>query len=88
MEGGRRPDAELVWFDRKGTKLGVVGKPAPYNEIALSPDETQVAVDRGSPGEGGRDIWTIDVVRDVETRQTHDAAAQQNPSSEQPPAVR
>lgn len=36
--------SRLVWFDRNGHKMGVVGKPGQYEEPRLAPDEKGVAV--------------------------------------------
>jgi Tol biopolymer transport system component len=72
------PDSELVWFDRKGARLGALGKPAPYGQLALSPDERSVAVEIAKPGES-IDIWTIDLARGVGTRQTFDNADEIDP---------
>jgi Tol biopolymer transport system component len=79
LEGGRAPESQLVWFDRNGTRLGVVGEPGPYNQVSLSPDETLVAVDRGTAADTGRDIWTVDLARGVWTRQTSDPAEDADP---------
>ena len=44
---------ELTWRDRTGRDLGSVGGPAPYLNLALSPEERRVAVavGTGEPGE-------------------------------------
>ncbi len=34
--------SRLVWFDRKGKELSVVGEPARYSDLSLSPDGTAV----------------------------------------------
>jgi Tol biopolymer transport system component len=77
LEGQGTPRFELTWFDRKGTKLGTVGKPGPYGQIALSPDGRRVAVELTEGG--ASDIWTIDVARAVATRQTFDPATEGDP---------
>jgi Tol biopolymer transport system component len=56
----------LEWFDRSGKSLGSVGDPGVIFDITLSPDDRQVAVVRGDPG----DIWVRDLTRGVETRVT------------------
>jgi Tol biopolymer transport system component len=53
-----------VWLDRKGERIGTVGKAADYGQIALSPDESRLAVELAS------DIWTMDLARGVPTRLT------------------
>jgi Tol biopolymer transport system component len=77
LEGQATRAFELTWFDRKGTKLGTVGKPRPYGQIALSPDGKRVAAELADGG--ASDIWTIDVARGVATRQTFDAASNRDP---------
>jgi Tol biopolymer transport system component len=68
---------ELTWFDRTGTPLGVVGQPAKYNDLSLSPDETRLAVTRR---EGNNDdIWLVDLVRNVPTRFTSDGQQDWHP---------
>jgi Tol biopolymer transport system component/tRNA A-37 threonylcarbamoyl transferase component Bud32 len=77
LEGQATRGVELTWFDRKGTRLGTVGKPRPYGQIALSPDGKRVAAELAEGG--ASDIWTIDVARGVATRQTFDAASNRDP---------
>ena len=57
---------QLRWFDRAGADLGTVGQPGNYYDPALSPDETQAAVERD------RDIWLLDLSRGTEQRLTVD----------------
>ena len=52
----------LTWMDRKGNRVGSVGEPGAYANLALSPDDRQVAVAVGR--DGNRDIWVIDVAHD------------------------
>jgi Tol biopolymer transport system component len=80
LEGpGVSPDRELAWFDRQGVRLSSVGKPGRYRQIALSPDESRVAVELYPPEEGEPDIWTIDLARGVPTRVTFDPAWEMDP---------
>jgi Tol biopolymer transport system component len=68
---------QLTWFDRQGTPLGVVGPPAKYNDLSLSPDDRRLAVTRR---EGNNDdIWLIDLARNVPTRFTFDAQQDWHP---------
>jgi Tol biopolymer transport system component len=78
QEGEASPNSELAWFDRKGVRLATVGKPGQYGQIALSPDESHVAVEL-TADEGGSDIWTIDLARGVATRLTFDPAVDIDP---------
>jgi Tol biopolymer transport system component len=72
-------EIELVWRDRAGRRLGTVGSPGQYGQIALSPDGTQVAVELTLPAAGAPDIWAIDVARGVPSRLTFDPAFDSNP---------
>lgn len=58
----RRQDSQrrqLTWFDREGRHLGVVGAPAQYTSLAVSPDGRRVAVARRDEDESS--IWLMDV---------------------------
>ena len=57
-----------VWSDRQGTRLGVVAPPGEYNNIALSPDENQVAFDRVEAA--APDVWIMDLRRRGTSRLT------------------
>jgi hypothetical protein len=63
---------QLTWYDREGRALGTLGEAARYVNLALSPDERRVAVslDTGSPR--NRDIWIIDIARNIRSRLTSD----------------
>ncbi len=64
---------ELTWRDRTGRALGSVGGPAPYLNLALSPDERRVAVGVSTGGvvQTGA-IWIIEVARNARSRLTVD----------------
>jgi Tol biopolymer transport system component len=48
-------NAELVWVDRSGTRVGQIGPAAPYqNTLQLSPDGRRVVAVRADPSLGGR----------------------------------
>ena len=70
-------EVQLAWVDRKGERLGTVGEPRPYNQIALSPDERRVAAE--IRGEDGIDLWAIDVARGVASRVTSEPGAEMDP---------
>jgi Tol biopolymer transport system component len=63
-------DTALVWFDRRGTRGAVVGEPANYRNVQLSPDGSRLAVQRRSADNERTDIWTYDVNRNVGTLDT------------------
>ena len=57
-----------VWMDRRGVETSVSIPPAPYNELALSPDGKRVAL---TGGQGGiSDLWVYDFERDAMSRLT------------------
>jgi eukaryotic-like serine/threonine-protein kinase len=70
----RERRSRLLWLDRTGKDIGMLGEPSFYrSELALSPDETRVAVGIGNPGpKTGSDdsIWVIDIKRGVASRLT------------------
>jgi serine/threonine protein kinase len=70
-------DRKLTWYDRQGKELGTVGDPGSYRSVSLSPDGTQLAVDREV--NGNADIWLYDQARDSKIRLTSDASAETNP---------
>jgi Tol biopolymer transport system component len=61
-------NAELVWFDRKGKRLGAVGQKGEYDEPALSPDGKHLVVDYREPGSRNEDLWILDLVRGTFSR--------------------
>jgi Tol biopolymer transport system component len=68
----------LEWLDREGNRLGTLGDPGRYSQIALSPDGRRVAVEV-KDADGRFDIWLIDVARGVASRLTSDPANERDP---------
>ncbi|MGH9253087.1 MAG: protein kinase domain-containing protein [Vicinamibacterales bacterium] len=66
--------SQLVWFDRTGKQVGVLGEPADYGDLELSPDGKRAAVSLFDPATSNRDIWLFDVTRGIKTRFTFDSA--------------
>ncbi|MCJ7753256.1 MAG: hypothetical protein MUP13_01695 [Thermoanaerobaculales bacterium] len=64
--------SELVWLDRKGSRLGVLGDVASYFSLSISPDGTRVAVPVADETTGTHDLWIYDVERDLRSRITFD----------------
>lgn len=62
--------SQLVWFDRAGMRLDVIGPVANHGNLELSPDGKRVAVAVLDTSEGTRDIWLYDVERGGRTRFT------------------
>jgi serine/threonine protein kinase len=64
---------ELVWVDRSGKVLGVLGRPqSRLISPALSPDGRRVSVSAGG------DIWVYDVARGTDTQLTFGEGDEQN----------
>ena len=72
--GGATTNSQLVWFDRTGKQIGVLGDPAANSGIELSPDGRQASVSIPDDAGKGRDIWLYDVARGLRTRFTFDRA--------------
>lgn len=62
----------LVWMDRDGRDLEMVGKPADYRQIGLSRDGRRVAATVVDPKSNSSDIWVLDMDRGTATRLTFD----------------
>jgi serine/threonine protein kinase len=66
----------LAWYRRDGTRLGSIGEPGRYEDLAMSPDETRLAAHR-------RDltftIWTVELSSGIFTRLTFREPHQINP---------
>jgi Tol biopolymer transport system component len=68
--------SRLIWFDRAGTQTGVVGDPANYDNVFLSPDGMQASVSVRESGSATRAIWTVDVASGNKRRFTFEAGEQ------------
>ena len=69
----------LTWFDRGGKSLGTLGAPGPYTNVALSPDDTRLAVSLTAGSPANRDVWILDVATGKATRITSDPAVDATP---------
>ncbi len=67
-----RGQARLLWVARDGHVLGEAAPPGFYEDVALSPDETRVALSIVAGQPPTRDIWVRDLVRGVNSRLTFD----------------
>jgi hypothetical protein len=68
LRGAAAVRRQLVWIDRRGTRLGTFGPPdddAPVNP-ALSPDGQRVAIQRFT--DGGAGVWIMDRTRETPIR--------------------
>jgi hypothetical protein len=74
---GIQQNKELMWFNRLGEQMGRVGAADNYGDVELSPKADRVAVDINT--NQNRDVWVIDIARNVPSRITFDAAADWSP---------
>jgi Tol biopolymer transport system component len=71
-------DHQLIWFDRSGKEVTRLATPSVAGLApTLSPDGRRVAVSRLV--EGNRDIWVLDLDRNVFSRFTFDPAVEMSP---------
>ena len=70
--------SRLVWRDRNGKELGVIGQPGTYRNPRLSPDGTRIVVEMVD-GSLNRDLWLADVARGTLTRFTFGSANESAP---------
>jgi eukaryotic-like serine/threonine-protein kinase len=65
--------SQLVWFDRTGKQVGMLGDAAAYSDLEFSPDGKRASVSIQEAGKG-RDIWLYEITRGLRTRFTFDSA--------------
>jgi len=72
ISSGSSPIRQLAWYSRQGRRLAGIGEPGLYSSLALSPDETRVAVDRIAKRDDLRywDIWVIELATGIFSRLT------------------
>jgi Tol biopolymer transport system component/predicted Ser/Thr protein kinase len=66
--------SQLIWLDRKGNQVGVVGKPDLYANVSLAPDGKSVAVDKTDSGNQNTDVWIYELQHNGAKRMTFDPA--------------
>ncbi len=64
------PNTQLVWFNRNGKQLSLIGPPGEYNSLNLSPDGGRVILERYEPEKGNGDLWSFDLLRETMDRIT------------------
>jgi serine/threonine protein kinase len=73
---------ELVWLDRTGHRLGVIGAtgtPVPHIFPSLSHDERQVSFEIEDRQTGRHDVWVLDLATNIGSRFTFDQAGSHMP---------
>lgn len=77
FQNGGPSNRQLVWFDRTGRQLNLVGPPGAYNDVVLSYDEKTVALQRDDGS--NNDLWLMDLVRGVPSRFTFSPGLEDDP---------
>jgi len=62
--------AQLVWVDRGGRRLGLLGTPFDQSNPQISPDGRRVLLDLTDPQSGNVDLWAYDSSGGIGTRLT------------------
>jgi serine/threonine-protein kinase len=76
---GTLQQSRLTWVDRAGKRLGEAGPAGRYWDVELSPDGKTVAVVRAEGG-ANRNIWLLDLARDVPARFTFEEGSDNAPT--------
>jgi eukaryotic-like serine/threonine-protein kinase len=71
--------SQPIWFDRKGARVGDLGKPDVYGNVKLAPNGNSVALSVTDIPSQNTDIWTYDLQRGSSKRLTFDPAADSVP---------
>jgi Tol biopolymer transport system component/predicted Ser/Thr protein kinase len=74
-----QPTSKLQWISRDGAVQGTLGDAADYIEMGISRDGKRVATTVREQSTGTRDLWVIDVSRNLGTRFTFDPANETSP---------
>src|SRR5262249_222831 len=64
------PKTQLTWFDRTGKSLGSIGSVGEIENVTLSPDEKQVALEIRNQRFRIGEIWLLDLARGTTSRIT------------------
>jgi DNA-binding winged helix-turn-helix (wHTH) protein/Tol biopolymer transport system component len=70
FRGEALENKQLAWYRRDGVRIGGVGEPGRYDDVAISPDEGRVAVQYLDPQKGNYNIGTLDLSSSIFTRVT------------------
>jgi eukaryotic-like serine/threonine-protein kinase len=64
---------QLLWSDRSGNNLSIIGEPQRQNSPVLSRDGRKLAVE---VADGDPDIWFYDLDRGIKSRLTFDSSVE------------
>ena len=80
----RRADSltltELLWFDRKGQRVGRLGSPAPFEGVDISSDGKLAGVVQANAQTRALQLWSVDLDRGVFTRVNPGATSDMSPA--------
>jgi serine/threonine protein kinase len=76
--GDATENYQLAWIDRSGREISKMGEPGYYLDPEISPDGTQVAVER-STDNNNRDIWLLELARGLFRRFTSEQGFEMEP---------
>jgi dipeptidyl aminopeptidase/acylaminoacyl peptidase len=71
--------SELVWFDRRGQRIGQIASTDDFRAVRISPDGHLVAFAVEDKRVGTPDVWIHDVVNNSEKRFTFDPGTDRDP---------
>jgi Tol biopolymer transport system component len=72
---------KLVWVDRKGRELGVLGEIGGHEDVRISPDGRKAAVAERDPTHGQNfDVWVLDISRGTGSRITAERTDEFDPA--------
>jgi eukaryotic-like serine/threonine-protein kinase len=74
QSGIMRGNAQLIWFDRSGKKMSIIGESGFYGNPRLSNDNQKMATTTFDAQLASTDIWIYELARNVWTRFTFDPA--------------
>jgi eukaryotic-like serine/threonine-protein kinase len=77
QDAGTSTASRLVWFDRGGKRLAVVGDPLQYSTVNLSPDGSRATFAVAEEGQV-TDVWIVDVRTGHRSRFTFDPGREAN----------
>jgi WD40-like Beta Propeller Repeat len=70
---------DITLFDREGKPVRTIGEPGIFNQPALSPDGTRVAVIKSDRQTGNADVWVYDIATGKGTAITADSITDSAP---------
>lgn len=79
QEGSGVAISQLIWYDRKGNAVGVVGEPEVVVNATISRDGNMIGVDRTDEETQNSDVWIYDLRQKNVRRLTFDPSVDSDP---------